>query len=366
MSGAKRVPVRIKRQDVSYPVIIQPRASQSALSRAFSSLGLADGRRACVLVDSGFAGARPDVERALKSIFPHGLFLRVAGSEASKTLASASGILGKMVGAGFTRSDLVVAVGGGVIGDLGGFVASVYHRGIGVVHIPTTLLAMVDSSVGGKTAVNLPEGKNLVGTFHQPLAVLDFLDLIETLPEADYRSGLGEVYKYAVGFDARLFNYLGSNAARVLAREPAVLARLVRDCVAIKARIVSLDERETGASRAADRRLLNLGHTLGHGLEKAYRMPHGVAVAIGVTLAARFSARVKLCRQRCYDEIMELGERLGLDSERTARWRLPEILPYVKRDKKMAGGRLQFIGIKSIGRAVVRPTRLEELEVLKG
>lgn len=371
--------VHIKRSHADYPVIVARESSVATLKDIFGKQGLLEKkgrlgrvkRRACVLVDHGFDKARPDVVRALKKIYPDAVALKIPGNESSKSLATATKILGQMIKAGFTRNDLCVAVGGGVLGDLGGFVASLYHRGLDVVQVPTTLLAMVDSSVGGKTAVNHPDGKNLIGTFHQPVAVIDILDLLATLPDADYQSGLGEVFKYAVGFSPALFRYLGREAAAVHNRDPKALAQLILESVAIKARIVGADERETGVAEikgtkaGGDRRLLNLGHTLGHGIEKAYGLPHGVAVAVGVTLAAKFSARVNLCRAQCYDEVMELGSRLALKTDANVAWRLKDIMPYVARDKKIVGSRVHFVGLRKIGVSVIRPTRLTEFRVLE-
>lgn len=375
------VNVRIKRRDVEYPVAIAKNSSASELGQVFERLGFFEKRgrvgkvkrHAAVLIDQGFAKARPDVIRTFKKLYPEteNLFIKVPGNESSKSLTMAGNILGEMIKAGITRNDVCIAVGGGVLGDLGGFVASIYNRGIDVVQVPTTLLAMVDSSVGGKTAVNHPSGKNLIGTFHQPAAVIDVLDFLATLPDGDYQSGLGEVFKYAVGFSPSLFRYLSKDTAAVHNRDPKALAHMILESVKIKAKVVSADERETGITElkgtkvGGDRRLLNLGHTLGHGIEKAYALPHGVAVAVGVTLAAKFSARVNLCRSQCYDEVMELGSRLALKTEANMDWRLKDIMPYVLRDKKVVGGTLHFIGVKKIGQAVVRPTRVQELKALE-
>lgn len=375
------VNVRIRRRDAEYPVVVAKHGSAAELCQVFDRLGFFERRgragsvkrRACVLIDQGFAKARPDVVRAFKKLYPEAenLFVKVPGNESSKSLSMASGILGEMIKARLTRNDICIAVGGGVLGDLGGFVASLYNRGIDVVQVPTTLLAMVDSSVGGKTAVNHPAGKNLIGTFHQPAAVIDVLDFLTTLPDSDYQSGLGEVFKYAVGFSAGLFRYLGRDTAAIHNRDLKALAHLILESVKIKAKVVSADERETGVTelkgtiKAGDRRLLNLGHTLGHGIEKAYGLPHGVAVAVGVTLAAKFSARVKLCSSQCYDDVMELGSRLALKTEANMDWRLKDIIPYVLRDKKVVGGSVHFVGIRKIGHAVVRPTRVQEFKVLE-
>lgn len=384
LSQKRKIQVRINRNDVSYPVIVSRQSTSTELGRVFSGIGLFESRgqmgkverRACILLDEGFARARSDVVRSVKRLFPERkhLHITVQGAEVSKTFAKAEEIIGRMIRFGLARGDFVLAIGGGVVGDLGGFVASLYHRGIDVVHVPTTLLAMVDSSVGGKTAVNHPEGKNLIGTFHQPAAVVAVLDFLDSLPDFDFQSGLGEVFKYAAGFSPDLFKYLDRHHADVLARDPNALTHILLESVAMKAEVVRRDERETGVvllnasrrSKFADRRLLNLGHTTGHGLEKAYALPHGLAVAIGVTLAAKLSAKIKLCPLRCYDQTMTLATKLSLKTEADLDWKLADIMPYIKRDKKIVGDRVQFVGLKDIGHAVVRPTRFDELKLLEG
>ncbi len=380
---SRKIQVRIRRPDKSYPVVVCAKSTAIELRKVFSSLGMFESRgpmgrlkrRACIMIDDGFAHARPDVVKTLKRLYPPGenLFIKVAGAETSKSFDKAQKILGEMISHGLRRNDLCIAVGGGVIGDLGGFVASLYHRGIDVVHIPTTFLAMVDSSIGGKTAVNHSEGKNLIGTFHQPAAVIAVLDFLESLSDFDFLSGIGEVFKYAAGFSPQLFHYLDRHAAGVLDRKPENLRYILLESVRIKAEVVRRDERETGVtnldlgrSKFADRRLLNLGHTMGHGIEKAYSMPHGLAVAVGVTLAAKLSAKVKLCPLRCYDQIMGLATKLSLQTETDLHWSLKDVLPYVRRDKKLVGDYLQFVCLKDVGHAVVRLTKIDELKQLEG
>lgn len=367
-----RVEVDIRRTNYSYPVLVRATSSRAILDQIFSTLSLYENRgerrRAFVFIDQGFARTRPDFVRVLKGLWPSSKnrYLLVPSGESSKSLSTASKILGDMIAAGLTRSDLCLAVGGGVVGDLVGFVASLYARGISVVHIPTTLLSMVDSSVGGKTGVNHPLGKNLIGTFHQPTAVIDCLDFVQSLPDSDFQSGLGEVFKYGVGLSPSFYRFLLSNSAAIHNREAAVLSYIVSESVRIKSKIVGRDERESGVSGGSDRRLLNLGHTLGHGLEKAYKMPHGVAVAVGITLAARFSREVKLCSAQCYDDVMELASRLALKTETSFDWSLKKIMPYVYKDKKTTGKKVNFVGLKSIGKCVVRPTRFSEFKLLEG
>ena len=215
--------------------------------------------------------------------------LVVAAGESSKSFAVLERVLDFLVEARLDRGSCLVALGGGVIGDLGGLAASLYMRGIALVQCPTTLLAQVDSSVGGKTAVNLGGGKNLAGTFHQPRAVLADIDTLATLSEAEYASGLGEVVKSALIDGGSLLELLERNTQPILDRDLDVLEEVVDRCVRIKADVVARDEFEGGP-----RKSLNLGHTFGHAIEHAAgygRVPHGVAVATGLCLAARFSAR---------------------------------------------------------------------------
>jgi 3-dehydroquinate synthase len=211
----------------------------------------------------------------------------VAPGEAAKSIAQYGALLRSLSAEKFTRNDLIFAVGGGVIGDLAGFVAATYLRGIAFVQVPTTLLAMVDSSVGGKTGVNLPEGKNLVGAFHQPKLVVADLDTLATLPAREFAAGMAEVIKYGVIRDAALFE----RVAKGVSPKDADLDEIVATCVAIKARIVERDEFETKGERA----LLNFGHTIGHAIEKAgdYKAYlHGEAISLGMRAAAWLSRRV--------------------------------------------------------------------------
>jgi 3-dehydroquinate synthase len=209
--------------------------------------------------------------------------------EAHKRLSEVEALAEQMVGAGADRSSVVIAFGGGIVNDVGGFLAAIFMRGIPVIQVPTTLLAQVDAAVGGKTGVNLVAGKNLLGSFHQPLAVLIDPDVLSTLPEREYRAGLYEIIKCGVIRDAELFGVLDQCAASVLAREPTTVERIIADAVRIKTEVVSADERESDL-----RRILNFGHTIGHALEAetAYtRFLHGEAVAFGMRAATTLAER---------------------------------------------------------------------------
>lgn len=234
----------------------------------------------------------------------------VPAGEGSKCLEQLGGLYVRAAESGLDRRSFVVALGGGVVGDLAGFLAASYLRGIACVQVPTSLLAMVDSAVGGKTGINLPQGKNLVGSFWQPVAVLADLRTLDTLPPREYVSGLAEVVKYGVIRDPGLFERLEREHAAVLAREDGLLAELVGRCCEIKAEVVGQDERECGL-----RAILNFGHTLGHAVEKAAgygRYLHGEAVAVGLVFAARLSTRVAALAEADRDRIVRLLTSLGL------------------------------------------------------
>jgi 3-dehydroquinate synthase len=220
---------------------------------------------------------------------PHNVIF-YPGGESKKRLGEIESMAEQMLAAGADRSSVVVAFGGGIVNDTGGFLAAIFMRGIPVIQIPTTLLAQVDAAVGGKTGVNLISGKNLLGSFHQPLAVLIDPDVLATLPEREYRAGLYEIIKCGVIRDANLFRILDEGIASVLAKDPSVVERIIADAVRIKAEVVSADEREGGL-----RRILNFGHTVGHALEAETHYSqflHGEAVAFGMRVATVLAERV--------------------------------------------------------------------------
>jgi len=266
--------------------------------------------------------------------------------EAYKDSATLNLIYDALVEAALDRGSFVVALGGGVIGDMAGFAAATYLRGIPFVQVPTTLLSQVDSSVGGKTGVNHPKGKNLIGAFYQPKAVLIDVSLLDSLPEREYLSGLGEVVKYGAVLDADFFTFLEDNVEKLLARDKDALIHAVARSCAIKARVVESDERESGV-----RAVLNYGHTLGHAVETLTRYRtflHGEAVAIGMVQAARISRAMGLCDDQAVARIRALLEKLRLPLE------LPPF-PYeeyacaLSHDKKVREKGLLFVCNKGIG-----------------
>lgn len=277
------------------------------------------------------------------------VLLTVPAGESAKTLPVFATLLHQLATQEAHREDLVMALGGGAAGDLAGFVASTYMRGLPFVQVPTTLTAQVDAAIGGKTALNLPEGKNLVGSFHQPRAVLADVGTLATLTDRDYRSGLAEVAKYALTLDTVLLEQLESDPGPVLARDPDTLEALVARCAAAKAAAVAGDERDTGP-----RLILNYGHTLGHALERLDAFEgrsHGEAIAVGMVFAARLSEERGLCRPGVASRTTRLLTSLGLEVDGS----LPpvdDILSAFRLDKKYQGG-VRLVLLEDVGRAVI-------------
>ncbi len=300
--------------------------------------------------------------KGLRKKFP---VVLIPDGERAKTLTTVSRLLDRMVDLKLTRQSTVIALGGGVVGDVSGFVASIYMRGIAVVQIPTTLLAQVDSSIGGKTGVNHRAGKNLIGTFHQPSLVLSDPLVLKTLPEREYASGLYECLKYGVIRDTVLFEDFEKNVTMFLKREPDAIARLVAKCAAIKADVVMSDERESDL-----RRILNFGHTVGHALEAAakyQRIKHGEAVGYGMIAAARISASLRklteVDRARiegAVGSISRLPALSGVNSK--------AIMNALHHDKKVRNGAIHFILPREVGKVEITPDVPVEIlrDVVKG
>jgi 3-dehydroquinate synthase len=280
-------------------------------------------------------------------------WLTVPDGERAKTMGVLESLLRHMARVGVDRRSFVIAFGGGTVGDVAGLSAAMYARGIGMVQVPTTLVGQVDSAIGGKTAVDLPEGKNLVGAFHQPAAVICDPDALLTLPDRQYRAGLAEVVKYGVIASPSLFELLERSRAAVVAREPVLLERIVVTCARIKARVVSADERETTGLRT----MLNFGHTLGHGLEAATGfggMLHGEAVAIGMVAAARLSAKLGVCRRETPGRISALLSSFGLPVSLPRSANRSAVVAAMARDKKRAGHGLRVVLTPGMGGVRVR------------
>jgi 3-dehydroquinate synthase len=310
---------------------------------AIASLASLVAGRARVAVVTQATVPAPHVDRVRDALDAaharHEVFF-VGDGEEHKTLSTVERLCRSFTTFGIRRADAVVALGGGLVGDVTGFAAAVHYRGVDVVQVPTTLLAMVDASIGGKTAVNLPEGKNLVGAFHQPIAVLADPTVLATLPEREYRCGLGEIAKYALLGDRDFADFVQRDAAALVEREPNAVAQAVARSAAIKARYVERDEEERLGLRAH----LNYGHTLAHGLETVcgYLLAHGEAVALGLVFAAELAGaleripRTEVQRQRAVVESLALQTRVPRGVSQGA------LLEVMSRDKKSSGG-LTFV-----------------------
>jgi 3-dehydroquinate synthase len=283
--------------------------------------------------------------------------ITVPSGEESKSFEELARVSDALLALELDRGDLICAFGGGVVGDLAGFAAAIYKRGIDFIQIPTTLLAQVDSSVGGKTAIDTPRGKNLIGAFHQPRLVLADLSVLDTLPDRQMRAGYAEVIKYGLLGDAHFFAWLQDNGRDVLARQPGALAYAVARSVEMKAEIVAEDEKEAGR-----RALLNIGHTFGHALEAEVgfgdALLHGEAVALGSAQAFRFSARLGLCPPTDAARAEQAIAAAGLPTHMSQiangqRFAADALISHMANDKKAEGGRLTFILARAIGDAFV-------------
>jgi 3-dehydroquinate synthase len=309
------------------------------------------GRRAAIVTNETVAplyAAR--LEAALAAAGARCQRIVLPDGEASKTWQTLNTIFDALLAAQADRKTVLVALGGGVVGDLAGFAAATYQRGVAHLQVPTTLLAQVDSSVGGKTAINHALGKNMIGAFHQPLAVIADTSTLASLTAREYAAGLAEVVKYGAIHDLSFLAWIEANADRLLAREAAALAHAIRRSCEIKAAIVAADEREAGV-----RALLNFGHTFGHAIESAAGYGawlHGEAVAAGMALAARLSARLGRVPEGDTRRLVALLERLRLPVKppRISRevW-----LEYMGRDKKNEGGRITLILLDALGRGAI-------------
>jgi 3-dehydroquinate synthase len=308
---------------------------------------LPDARRAFLLTDKNCIRYARDVGASLKAADLDVEIHAIPSGETQKKLSTAGRLHERLAHRKFDRKSVFVAVGGGVVTDLGGFVASTYMRGIPLFLVSTTLLGQVDAAIGGKTAVNLPQGKNLVGTFHQPRAVFLDPEVLATLPTREYVSGLGEVAKYVIIRDAELGSLIEKNIEAIRKRDPVVLEEIVHRCAAIKADIVSQDERESGV-----RAILNYGHTIGHALEAAgnYRtLHHGEAISIGMEAEAILSMELGIAPLEVLAAQNKLLKLCGLPT-RVKKMEQKKVLAAMKLDKKGVDGRLRFVLPEAIGR----------------
>jgi 3-dehydroquinate synthase len=292
------------------------------------------------------------VEAALRQAGADPMSIVVAqDGEQAKSWAELDHIFDALLSARLGRDAVLVALGGGVVGDLAGFAAAVYQRGIPFLQVPTTLLAQVDSSVGGKTAINHARGKNMVGAFHQPLAVIADVASLDTLPERELRAGIAEVIKHAFILDLPFIDWLEQNIGKLLARERGALEHAVRRSCELKAQVVAADERESGL-----RAILNFGHTFGHAIEAGVgygEWLHGEAVAAGMVMAAELSERAGTLRRADAERVKALIGRAGLPL-RGPKLAPERYLELMQVDKKAAGGKLRFVLLEGLGHAVLR------------
>jgi 3-dehydroquinate synthase len=276
----------------------------------------------------------------------------IPDGEQYKNLRTMEKIYAGLLRGGFERSDAVLALGGGVVGDMAGFASATFMRGIDFIQFPTTLLAQVDSSVGGKTGVDFLNGKNMIGAFYQPKLVVCDLDTLKTLPKREYLCGIAETIKYGAIKDAKFFAWLEKSTGKLLAMNPSALENIVKVSCATKARVVEGDEREAG-----ERAILNFGHTFGHGIETALnfkKLKHGEAVAIGMAMAGRLSAKLGMIDQKSADRIERLISSFGLPVSIPKGLTPGKVLAGMEHDKKFLSGKKRFVVLDKIGSAVVR------------
>ena len=329
----------------TYPVHIG-RGAMKELRRTMARL---EPTGAVVIADASVRPVAQTVAKHLKAARVKSSVLVVKGGERSKSLVSLGKVLAFLERQRIDRGGVLVAVGGGTIGDLAGLAAATWLRGIRYVEVPTTLLAMVDSSIGGKTGVNGVRMKNAIGSFWQPSAVISDLACLDTLPRNRYREAFAEVVKYAVAMDHSLFDVLRRESARLTAGDQEALEDVISMCATAKALVVARDERDRGP-----RAILNYGHTAGHALEAAsrYRIPHGRAVAFGMRVAARIAADLGLCSERLVDAQDELLTVYGLREEHP-RVGLERMMAAIPTDKKARRGRVAWVLPRRIGHAVM-------------
>ena len=326
---------------------------------------IARGRTIIISDETVAAIHGPALKASLEAAGVRTEIVAVPAGEASKSFAELERLIDRLLAAGLDRKDVVVALGGGVVGDLAGLAAALYMRGIDFVQVPTTLLAQVDSSVGGKTAIDTPRGKNLVGAFHQPRLVLADIDVLATLPDVQMRSGWGEVLKHGLICDPDYFDWLAGDGAAGVKGDPAALERAVVRSVEIKSAIVGEDEKEAGR-----RALLNLGHTFGHAIEaelgfEAAALAHGEAVALGCCMAFRFSVAQGFCgaaeAKRVEAVIAAAGLPTRLDQAGT--FEAERLIALMAGDKKAEAGGITLVLARRIGEAFVQ--RNVDVEALR-
>ena len=332
-----RVPIKLRRvTDESYDVRIG-RGVAPRLTVALRKRPLA--QRYILVTDSHLTRQGDALQAAFRRRGLSADLISFPAGEGSKSRRVRDEIEDGVIGLGAGRDTALVALGGGVVGDLTGFVAATFNRGIPYIQVPTTLIGMVDSAIGGKTGINHPAGKNLIGAFHQPAAVYVDVDYLKTLPDRHYVSGLAEVIKCGLIADRVLFASLETQIERILRREPDLMSRVIEACCRIKARVVMGDPRESSR-----RKILNFGHTIGHAIEtlSGFRLAHGEAVSIGMVAEARIAARLGLLADGAVERISALCDRVGLPTAVPPAFTPAAILQVARRDKKNRLGRIVY------------------------
>lgn len=348
-----------REQEFSYFIYL--REDFQDLTKALEEAGLSD-KKICIVTDSHVEPLyekelRRELEKTARSVttyvFPAG--------EANKNLDNIQKLYEHLILQGFDRKSLLVAFGGGVVGDMTGYAAATYLRGIDFIQVPTTLLAQVDSSVGGKTGVDFLKYKNMVGAFHQPRLVYMNLNTLKTLPEEQFACGMGEVLKSGLICDGEFYRWLQTQEQPIQQRQPEALSEMIFRCCSIKSGIVERDPKEQG-----ERALLNLGHTIGHAIEKSkdFQLLHGQCVGVGTVAAACISRNRGLLTQEEYEEICRANKQYGLP-EKVEGLTASQILAATKKDKKMENNRVKFILMKGIGHSYIDTTVSDE-ELMRG
>lgn len=337
-----------------YDILLQE--SFAALADSLKSLGC-EGHRICIVTDSNVAPLFLDeVQTLTETVCSSCIVFQFEAGEKNKTLDVIRDLYEVLIQAGFDRKDYLLALGGGVVGDMTGFAAATYLRGIRFIQVPTTLLAQIDSSIGGKTGVDFDQYKNMVGAFHQPSLVYINCSVLKTLPDEQFASGMGELLKYGISLDAKFYEWTIEHMGEIEDREPAAMQQMIARCCELKKYIVEKDPTEKG-----DRALLNFGHTLGHAIEKLknFELLHGECVALGYVAAAYISWQRGMIEEDEFYEIrdMNVGFYLpitfdGLSSE--------EIVAAARKDKKMEAGKIKFILLKKLGHAYIDTTVTEQ------
>ena len=329
-----------------YNVII----SKNALTKKNLIPSLKNKNKILVVTDSGipkkYIKDLKDILKGSKKVYIY----TIEKGEKSKSFSKYSKILEKLADLKFDRSDAMIAFGGGMIGDITGFCAATYLRGIDFIQIPTTLLAQVDSSVGGKTAINIKQGKNLVGSFYNPIQVLISTKYLESLPDHEYKSGMGEVVKYALIGNKKLNNYMQLNSDAIKKKRLNALEHIIEESIKSKAKIVTSDEKEKGI-----RAILNFGHTFGHAIEafeKYKGITHGAAVTLGMIIAGKISFYEGHIRSHQLDNMINLIESLGLNTN-YSKYKFNDLKKYILNDKKVSEGKLNLILINQSGSAFI-------------